>query len=257
MGLKEKTIIQQMTDEEDPHSFGRLSDRDTYEADNIKYIDVAVGRVIETLEKCNLLEDTILVFTSDNGPGVMGEAVGGGLLPDQRHKGGILDAATRVPCIVHWPKGAPAGARCNDLVDFTDFLPTFAEAAGDELSSNASFDGRSFLAQLRGEQGNPRDWIYIHGGSHPNPGWRDLSKRVRYDKPDPWSCRYIRGRRYKLYADGRFYDMLHDIEEERPLKPDTAGQDIEQIREEYKKLLDEFAREAKHMQRRDPVFIYE
>ena len=51
---------------------------------------------------------------------------------------------------------------CDDLVDFTDVLPTLAAAAGAELPKGVTLDGRSFLPQVRGETGDPREWIFCH-----------------------------------------------------------------------------------------------
>ena len=146
--------------------------------------------------------------------------------------------------------------RYDSLVDFTDFLPTFVEAAGVELPAGELFDGRSFLPQLRGMRGNPRDWIYFHRSAHPVHWRRTLSKIVDYEEPKPWICRYVRGARYKLYGDGRFYDLQADLDERHPIRPDTGPKDAEQARKKYQKLLDRFARETKGM-RPEPKYVYE
>ncbi len=225
-----------------------------YEADNMHYADRLIGRVVDTLEKHGIRENTLLVVTSDNGPGVRGRvAEGQSLLPGS--KGGALEAATRVPCIVSWPAVVRPGSQCDDLTDFTDFLPTFAEAAGATLPEGEVFDGRSFLPQLRGERGNPREWIYFHGGAHPVHWKRILSEIVEYEEPKPWICRYVRGTRYKLYGDGRFYDLDADLEELRPIKPGTGTADAEKARGTYQKLLDRYAKSAKGM-RREPKYTY-
>ena len=88
----------------------------------------------------------------------------------------------------------------------TAYDATFArilEAAGVEVPSDFTVDGRSFLPQLRGQKGNPRDWIYCwysrHGGS-----------KATFE--------FAMDKHYKVYADGRFFDLKTDIDEQHPLK---------------------------------------
>jgi arylsulfatase A-like enzyme len=63
--------------------------------------------------------------------------------------------------MVNWPGTTPAGKVSKDLIDSTDFFATFADAAGAKLPKDLIYDGRSFLPQLRGEKGNPRDTIFV------------------------------------------------------------------------------------------------
>ncbi len=72
--------------------------------------------------------------------------------------------ATRVPLIVDWPGVTKPARVCQDVVDFTGLLPTFAEGDGARLPEGEVFDGRSFLPQTRSETGNPRERAYFHGG---------------------------------------------------------------------------------------------
>lgn len=69
---------------------------------------------------------------------------------------------THVPLVAYWKGHRPAGAVIDDLIDFTDFYPTLAEAAAAKLAADDPIDGRSFLPRLRGEPGNPRDWVLWH-----------------------------------------------------------------------------------------------
>ena len=98
-------------------------------ADMVAYMDKNVGRIDRQLDKLGLRENTLLIFTGDNGsPGNMlseldGETVKGG-------KGKMSDAGTRVPFIASWPGVVPGGKVSNDLVDFSDVLPTLCDVAG-------------------------------------------------------------------------------------------------------------------------------
>ncbi|MBT4693867.1 MAG: hypothetical protein HOB73_11030 [Planctomycetaceae bacterium] len=112
----------------------------------------------------------------------------------------MTDAGTRVPFVAYQPGTVEAGQISSNLIDFSDFLPTTLEAVG--VAAPQDIDGQSFLWQLRGKTGEPRKWIHIF--YHPRP-----EKGI--------SLAFVRTQRYKLYRDGRFYDVLSDVNEEIPL----------------------------------------
>src|SRR6185295_17734664 len=85
--------------------------------------------------------------------------IGGRRLSGQ--KGSMLEGGALVPMIVNWPGTTPAGKVSADLIDSTDFFPTFAELAGAKLPDKIKIDGHSFAPQLHGEKGHPREWIFI------------------------------------------------------------------------------------------------
>jgi arylsulfatase A len=118
-------------------------------------------------------------------------------------KGTTSLAGMHVPLIANWPGRVLAGKVHADLIDSTDFLPTLLDAAGINAKSGAQFDSRSFLPQLRGEKGQPRDWIY--SWYSPRQGADTAVREFAFD------------RRYKLYRSGDFFDLGNDAEEKRPL----------------------------------------
>jgi len=132
--------------------------------DNIKYLDKTVGKLVAELDRLGLREKTLILFTTDNGtapPAYTEEhdpkkdvgQIGG------RHvngrKGQLLEGGSRVPLIASWSGTLSPGQVSNELHDFTDLLPTFADLAGAALPANVKFDGRSFAPQLRGERAIP------------------------------------------------------------------------------------------------------
>ena len=168
----------------------------------VEYMDGLIGKVVARLDALGIRDNTLLLFLGDNGtgrgtPSRMGDRVviGG--------KGTTKETGMHVPLIASWPRGIAAGRVHDDLIDSTDFLPTIVEAAGARWPADRVLDGRSFLPQLRGERGRPRDWIY---------SW--YSPR---QQPDPTVREFAFNRSYKLYRTGEFYDLAKDSEEQRPI----------------------------------------
>ena len=120
----------------------------------------------------------------------------------QGDKGNTTDAGTRVPLIASWPGVVPAGKVCGDLVDFSDFVPTFAEMTGASPPEGMILDGQSILPQLRGKKGKPRKWIFCHY----DPKWLGRKEAVRF----------VRDKRWKLYDNGDLFDVPADTLEKNP-----------------------------------------
>jgi arylsulfatase A len=194
-----------------------------YFGDMVTYMDKLIGRVLEQLERSGVRDNTLVLFTGDNGTGrrvmsmMNGRQVEGG-------KGQMTDAGTRVPLIVQWPGRTPQGQVCRDLVDMSDFLPTLCEAAGVAVPASLAIDGRSFLPQLKGEQGTPREWIYI---------WYSRSG-------GPTGAEFTRTKRYKLYRTGEFFDVQQDELEQRPLDVAALPADVRRIRANLQAALDRY-----------------
>ena len=159
--------------------------KDLY-GDNVRYMDKLVGKLIAELERLKLREKTLVVFFGDNGTsnGRAARATIGGR-PLAGAKGSLHDGGGRVPMIVSWPGAAPAGRVSADLVDSSDFLPTFAEMAGVALPADTVIDGRSLAAQIRGEKNGSRSWVF-----------HQLARN--------W---YVREADWKLNQAGELFDM--------------------------------------------------
>ena len=106
-----------------------------------------------------------------------------------------------MPLIASWPRSARNGHVVDDLVDFTDILPTALEAAG--ISKPSVAEGVSFVPQLRGEAGSPREFAYCYYWPRPERG-------------EP--SRFVHDGHWKLYADGKLFNTDNDPEEKKPLE---------------------------------------
>jgi len=169
-------------------------------ADMAAWMDKMVGRVDAKLAELGIRDNTLVLFLGDNG--TLGSVTSRFVGADYRGgKGSTTRRGTHVPLIASWPAVIKQGRVNRDLVSSADFLPTLCEAAGAAVP--AGIDGVSFLPQLRGEQGDPREWLYC---------W--YSPRQRADLTVR-ECAF--DHRYKLYRDGRFFNLAADPDETAPL----------------------------------------
>jgi arylsulfatase A-like enzyme len=120
------------------------------------------------------------------------------------------DFGTRVPLIVRWPGRINSKQEVGDLVDLMDLMPTLIEAGGAELPQGVQIDGDSLLPTLI--DGAPWDREALTFWYHPRPHAEGAAE-----------SRWARGQRFKLYGDGRLFDLDKDPLEGRPLLIDTAS----------------------------------
>lgn len=185
----------------------------------VNYMDQIVGRIVDKVEETGQLENTIILFTADNGTNTSivsqwnGREIRGG-------KAGMKDMGTHVPLVAWWKGHTPQGVVSDDLIDFTDFYATFAEAAGHTSGPDDPIDGRSFLPQLTGQKPHPRDWVLCHY----EPYWGKVPGQ------------FVRNQDYKLYRDGRLYHVPEDLEETNDLSQ-SADQTVVSVRQSLESLL--------------------
>ncbi|MCG8582990.1 MAG: sulfatase [Bacteroidales bacterium] len=134
--------------------------------DAVEYLDRSAGIIINTLKRLNIEDNTIIVFSSDNGPLIhrdleLENCYGkfGYTDPERTH---ILregkyqeryDGGIRVSCIMAWPNNIPAGTTCDEPVTAMDLFTTFAEVAGAEIPSDRPIDGKNILNLMKQEAG--------------------------------------------------------------------------------------------------------
>lgn len=177
-------------------------------SDMVSYADKQVGNIVKELERLNLRDNTLIIFTGDNGTDrpicsqFRGQPYLGG-------KGKTIDSGVHVPLIVSCP-GGNIGIENNNLIDFTDFLPTLCEVANVSVPDSIELDGISFSPQLFGKESKVREWVYC---------WYS-PREVKDDKAKV----FARDKQYKLYRSGEFYDVLMDFEEEKPISKLTHEQ---------------------------------
>ncbi|PZC41473.1 MAG: Arylsulfatase A [Chloroflexi bacterium] len=186
---------------------GSWEDDPKFYRDMVEYHDKVIGRLLSYLENQGLQKDTLVIYLGDNGSPAdvcsmmhqHNEICGG--------KGKTSDRGTHVPLICLMPGTIPSNTVQADLIEATDFLPTVFEAAGLDFPEGYIIDGRSFYPQLKGEKGNPRDWMFFH--------FEPMNRRSGLNGLR--QIRFIRDHKWKLYETGELYDLEADWDEDIPI----------------------------------------
>lgn len=161
----------------------------------VEYTDMIVGKILTTLEKEGVLDNTILIFTGDNGTNVSITTI----TKDGALKGGksfTTDAGCHVPLIINWPAVIKKKRVYDPLIEFSDFAPTLIEIARGFPVEN-EMDGKSFLSVLKGSNKATRETVFVHY----DPQWGNTSKNRN---------RFARTPDYKLYLGNRLYKIATD-----------------------------------------------
>lgn len=196
--------------------------------DAVEEIDWSCGEIVKTLRELGLAENTLVIFSSDNGPWVETTK---GMEPDgvpfipRDHSGSAdplrgykmltWEGGLRVPCVVWWPGKIPAGSTSDAITSTIDFLPTFAALAGAEVPSDRILDGRDLTALLRDPANttSPHEAFYYYCFTHlqavRSGKWKFVRKRPAHPPWVGWSGRFAGNAVDEL----SLYDLEKDIGE--------------------------------------------
>jgi arylsulfatase A-like enzyme len=123
--------------------------------DWVAELDWSVGRILDTLIEVNLATNTLVLFTSDNGPWLAKGEDAGTASPLRGGKGSTWEGGMRVPTIAWWPGHVPAGVECDAVAGTIDLLPTFARLAHTRVPGAVTTDGADISKLLLGETTRP------------------------------------------------------------------------------------------------------
>jgi arylsulfatase A-like enzyme len=204
--------------------YAGLDPREAAYATMVETMDAALGAVLDELERRGVADETLVIFTSDNG-GLSAHARGGTPhthnAPLRSGKGSAYEGGTRVPLVIRWPGVVRPGASDAQVIS-TDLFPTMLSAAGlAQPSDGVVRDGVDLTPLLRGEASAPRRalvWHQPHYWGTPGPGiWPYSAVRL-----GDWKLIY-------RHADRGFelYDLAHDLGEEH----DLAASEPERVRQ--------------------------
>ena len=157
--------------------FEGKSERGLY-GDVIEEIDFNTGRVLDHLKALGVEENTLVIFTSDNGPWLIMKENGGSALPLFEGKMTTFEGGQRVPCVMKWPGHIPAGTVCDELAATIDLLPTFATITGAALPTVQPLDGKDILDLLTHQPGakSPHEYYFYNQSAVRHGDWKYHSK---------------------------------------------------------------------------------
>ncbi len=206
----------------------QLEESVDYFPDMVAYMDKMVGGLVDGIAALELREKTLILFYSDNGTDrrvesvFRGESIRGG-------KATPAQTGIRVPLIASWPGVIAAGQTTDDLIDASDFLPTLAELAGARVPDDWVTDGLSFAPRLLGKADRARGREAAFFWYDPRPGW---------DKESYTRHVFALDHRFKLFADGRFFDIAGDGFREEALDVGGLSPEAEAAKARLRSLID-------------------
>jgi arylsulfatase A len=142
---------------------------------NVTQMDHACGRLLRCVDELRMRDDTLVFFTSDNGPAITNFHPHGSAGPLRDKKGSMYEGGIRVPGIIRWPGHARPGTVCREPVCGVDLLPTLCEIAGIAVPEDRSVDGTSFLPIFEGRplaRKTPLYWQFNYASSKPKVAMR-------------------------------------------------------------------------------------
>jgi arylsulfatase A-like enzyme len=206
-------------------AFRGKSANGTY-GDWVEEADASVGRVLEALREQKLEDNTLVLFTSDNGPWLTQGKNGGIATPLRGGKGGTYEGGVREPTIAWWPGHIQPGTASGAVLGNIDLLPTFVKLAGGQPPEDRKIDGADFLPILLGKsQESPREAHYYFGGN-----------RLEAVRSGPWKLAVAPQSegtgKPKAPEEGKgpFVPKLYNLEEDIGETTDVAAQNPEIVK---------------------------
>ena len=181
----------------------------------ISEIDWSVGQILDCLKKQGIDNETIVIFTSDNGPAV------GNAGPLRGRKGSTFEGGMRESTVIRWPGKIPAGKSNDELMTTMDLLPTFAKLADAELPQDRKIDGMNIWPTLAGKAKSPRKAFFYHKGN---------------------TLSAVRAGKWKLHTKNGLPTQLYDLEADIGEKDNLIKQHPDVVLE-MSKLLAEFSKD--------------
>ena len=190
--------------------------------DMVEYMDKLIGKISKELSKQGIAENTLILFVGDNGTNVnlVSQTKNG---PVRGGKGNTITHGHHVPMVAYWPKKIKNPTQYDGLINFNDFYATFC----DILKVNNESDGKSFMDVLTTNNLLKRDITTIYYDPHHNLGSNVSKQRLNISK---LRNVFTQNARYKLYKDGRFFDIENDVLETNPLIDEKLDNHQKEIR---------------------------
>ncbi|MBN2301496.1 MAG: sulfatase [Lentisphaerae bacterium] len=157
----------------------------------VAHMDQSTGCIFDDLEKLGIDDETLVIFTSDNGSNGRD---GGSNAPLRGTKGTTWEGGMREPCIMRWPAHVPAGTVCSEITTTMDLLPTLATLVGGDVSETTVLDGHDISKLMLGKDNvrSPYEAVYYYGvGDH----------TLHAVRSENWKLHLLRNELYNLSVD--------------------------------------------------------
>ena len=198
--------------------------------DVVEEFDFETGRLLDALEELCLSRNTLVIYTSDNGPWNQpkytknkkghpdGSIFWGEAGPLRNGKGSCYEGGYRVPCIVRWRGKVPAGRVCDAVFATIDFMPTFANLCGFSVPDDRRIDGIDQTSLLFGQSDEGREHFYFHNAGVRHGKWKYLKPNAHfYD--------------YAIEDEREKIDELYDLEADLGEQANLAAKFPEKVLE--------------------------
>ncbi len=181
--------------------------------DSVEEIDWSTGQVLAALQKENLDDNTLVIWTSDNGAPRRNPPQGSNL-PLSGWGYGVSEGGMRVPCLMRWPGHIPPGKICSELAGTIDLLPTLVKLAGGKLPKDRIIDGKNIWPLMSGKENakSPHQAYFFYDG--------EQLQAVRSGKWKlylPLEVKVVRGREAEKNVPGKLFDLSQDLTESQNL----------------------------------------
>jgi len=219
---------------------------------NVTQMDEAFGRLMRTLDQLGLRDNTLVFFTSDNGPAITRLHPHGSAGPLREKKGHLYEGGIRVPGIIRWPGHTRPGTVCDEPISGVDLLPTLCAIIGAAVPNDRAIDGASFLPIFEGQpvqRKTPLYWHFVWAASKPKVAMRigDWKILAHLSGPDPERGANIRPEDTKLIKTAELttfelYNLRADVGETTDLaekEPQRLKTMSEQLRKLYREVRQE------------------
>jgi arylsulfatase A-like enzyme len=198
--------------------------------DVVEEFDFETGRLLDVLDELGLSKNTLVIYTSDNGPwnqdkytknkkGHPKDSIfWGDSGPLRNGKGSCYEGGYRLPCIVRWPGKVPAGQESGAIFASVDFMPTFAELCGFEIPKDRRIDGIDQTGLLLGKRKTGRDYFYFNNAGVRKGKWKYLKANAHFHG-------------YALEKDRAKVEELYDLEADLGERNNLAEKHPEKLAE--------------------------
>ena len=182
--------------------------------DVIEELDYETGRLLSVLDKLDISKNTLVIFTSDNGPWLSKESMEGVALPLRSGKGSVFEGGMRVPCIMRWPGIIPSNIMCSDIASTLDIFPTIANFLG--LNSVNEVDGFPLHNIFSGLKKGETSYYLYYGVQGRPAAIRVDNWKLIFDIPVGGAGEKKRKRKIRISSEFKYelYNLNSDIGEQ-------------------------------------------